>query len=246
MTGLEIGLLVIGVVLFAASFLVTKRLSPSDIDELKKMSETEIRILMDKGIRDASTQMDDAIEEKIKDASEKFDVETDKETNEKILQISEYSDTVLDSMNKSHDEVMFMYSMLNDKQEKITELTKNMQEMESTLRYMKDAIEQQLRIMEEEKIKLTIPEPSEIPASPTETVLSIQEELQKKYDEDGSLTEEVQVVSGIEAAGGSATGEQNKNDAIIDLHKQGYSEVDIAKKLGRQLVEVKLVLGLFK
>ena len=62
MTGLEIGLLVIGVVLFAASFLVTKRLSPSDIDELKKMSETEIRILMDKGIRDASTQMDDAIE----------------------------------------------------------------------------------------------------------------------------------------------------------------------------------------
>ena len=31
----------------------------------------------------------------------------EKETNEKILAISEYSDTVLTSMNKSHDEIVF-------------------------------------------------------------------------------------------------------------------------------------------
>ena len=42
MTGLEFGLLLIGALLVAASFFMTKKFSDSDIDELKKMSESLI------------------------------------------------------------------------------------------------------------------------------------------------------------------------------------------------------------
>ena len=35
------------------------------------------------------------------------------------------------------------------------------------------------------------------------------------------------------------------NSEILQLYKEGVSEVEIAKKLGRGLGEIKLVLGLF-
>ena len=39
------------------------------------------------------------------------------------MAINEYSDTVLDSINKAHNEIMFLYSMLNDKHDELTRLS---------------------------------------------------------------------------------------------------------------------------
>ena len=39
---------------------------------------------------------------------------------------------------------------------------------------------------------------------------------------------------------------ENNNDRILSLHKQGVSNVDIAKELGLGVGEVKLVISLFK
>ena len=39
---------------------------------------------------------------------------------------------------------------------------------------------------------------------------------------------------------------ENNNDRILRLHKEGVSNVDIAKELGLGVGEVKLVINLFK
>ena len=39
---------------------------------------------------------------------------------------------------------------------------------------------------------------------------------------------------------------KERNDEILTLQEQGYSEVEIAKRLGIGLGEVKLVLGVFQ
>ena len=39
---------------------------------------------------------------------------------------------------------------------------------------------------------------------------------------------------------------ENNNDRILRLHKEGYSNVDIAKELGLGVGDVKLVINLFK
>ena len=39
----------------------------------------------------------------------------DKETNDKMMAIQEYSDTVLKDLEKTNKEVTFLYSMLGDK-----------------------------------------------------------------------------------------------------------------------------------
>ena len=60
--------------------------------------------------------------------------EMEKTTNEKIMAISEFSDTIVDTMNQTHNEIMFLYSMLNDKQKDITELTGTLQRLTEQIR----------------------------------------------------------------------------------------------------------------
>jgi DNA-binding Xre family transcriptional regulator len=124
-------------------------------------------------------------------------------------------------MNKSHDEIMFMYDMLNKKQEKITELTKQIEVMEDTLRALKDEIEEKEQIAFEPVEEINTPE-----------LESLKEEFIKKYDTNQNEQERDE--------------DGNANSEILALAKSGYSEIEIAKKLGLGLGEVKLVLGLFK
>ena len=63
MTGLEITLVVTGVIFLIGSFLVKDKLSPKDIDKIAALSEEELKILVEKQIDNARNTIDDAIEE---------------------------------------------------------------------------------------------------------------------------------------------------------------------------------------
>jgi chromosome segregation ATPase len=230
MTGLEIGLLLIGALLVEASFFMTKKFSDSDIDELQKMSESQIKVILEKQLKEADGVIEAAIDSKMDQKMEELDVRSDKETNNKIKQISEYSDSVLDSMNKSHDEIMFMYDMLNEKQEKTTELTKNLQAMESEIRMLKDAIEKKVEELQELNVPVVLPEETISEEEPS-ILPEVEDTIPRAFAEHVQTEEN--------------PNQKNDNSAILELHKMGYSEIEIAKKLGRGLGEVKLVLGLF-
>ena len=234
MTGLEIGVLLVGVLFLLMSFFLQDKLTPSDLEEIEKLSKDEIRVLIKRELSSAEKEIHDTINQRIDDSYEELDRKTDKETNDKIKEISEFSDSVLDSMNKSHKEIMFMYDMLNDKQKKVTELTKEVQELESVSRGLIETIDQ--KKMELQNLQVELDErkvpamtSSEIIESNTPVEPSLEEEFVKNY------------APTSEEGNGS-----NANQKILELKKQGYSEVEIAKKLGKGLGEVKLVLGLFQ
>jgi DNA-binding Xre family transcriptional regulator len=221
MTGLEVAVLLIGILAIVGSFFITKKMSSDDIEEIQKMSQAEIKTILDKELKGTDEKIKQSIMDRLDDSFETLERKTDKETNDKIKEISQYSDTVLSSMNKSHDEIMFMYDMLNKKQEKITELTKQIEVMEDTLRALKDEIEEKEQIAFEPVEEINTPE-----------LESLKEEFIKKYDTNQNEQERDE--------------EGNANSEILALAKSGYSEIEIAKKLGLGLGEVKLVLGLFK
>ncbi len=221
MTGLEVAVLLIGILAIVGSFFITKKMSSDDIEEIQKMSQAEIKTILDKELKGTDEKIKQSIMDRLDDSFETLERKTDKETNDKIKEISQYSDTVLSSMNKSHDEIMFMYDMLNKKQEKITELTKQIEVMEDTLRALKDEIEEKEQIAFEPVEEINTPE-----------LESLKEEFIKKYDTNQNEQEREE--------------EGNANSEILALAKSGYSEIEIAKKLGLGLGEVKLVLGLFK
>lgn len=129
MTTLEITLILVGIVFLIGSFMVKDKLSKNDLDKIADMSAEELKVITEKEVKNAESTIDGMLNEHIASKTDETKRDLEKETNSKIMAINEYSDTVLDSINKSHNEIMFLYSMLNDKHEELTRLSGNIEKI---------------------------------------------------------------------------------------------------------------------
>ena len=129
MTTLEITLILVGIVFLIGSFMVKDKLSKNDLDKIADMSAEELKVITEKEVKNAESAIDGMLNEHIASKTDETKRDLEKETNSKIMAINEYSDTVLDSINKSHNEIMFLYSMLNDKHEELTRLSGNIEKI---------------------------------------------------------------------------------------------------------------------
>lgn len=236
MTGLQISLLIIGVVFLVGSFFVTDKLSKKDIDMIAKMSEDELKLVVEKQLKEAKTEIQTAIETGIDETTDVTKRALEKETNDKIMGISEYSDTVLESINKSHNEIMFLYSMLNDKHKELTELASDLQDFSSNLRTSEDEMLGRIADAAAE-IEQRINE-----AEPIDEQKILEQSVVNSASDNTSVTNVSSVINTL--CDSSDISEENSK--ILELHKDGKTDVEIAKELGRGLGEVKLVLGLYK
>lgn len=237
MTALEITLIVIGVVFLVGSFFVSDKLSQKDVDQIAKMSEEELRVILDRQLEKAKAEIQNAIETGIDETTEETKRALEKETNDKINGISEYSDTVLESINKSHNEIMFLYSMLNDKHKDLTDLAANLQKLTTNLHDVEQQMtEKTLRA----QARLQQPEPAiEKPVKVQKKEIPVEKKVKPE-----SIKKAVEVKKKPETD--TEINEKNDNDAILRLHAEGKSDVEIAKLLDRGLGEVRLVIGLHR
>lgn len=117
MSVLEITLILMGIIIFIGSFLIPVRKETQKTAET--VDEQMIRDMVDREVQEAQTKIGDIVDETITYAMEKTERSMDRLTNEKMLAVNEYSDTVLGEINKNHQEVVFLYDMLNDKHENL-------------------------------------------------------------------------------------------------------------------------------
>ena len=115
MTGVEITLILVGIIFVLVSFFVQEKLTPKDVQEITRLSEKELKIIVERELKNANDKVEDAIDAVVEQSQENAKRLMEKETNEKIMAINEYSNTVIESMNKTHNEILFLYNMLNDK-----------------------------------------------------------------------------------------------------------------------------------
>ena len=223
MTGIEILLLVIGVIFFVASFFITEKLSPGELNKIGELSNNEIQRVMERELQKVSGDIEGKVEEKVEEALVNSERSMEKECNEKIMAISEYSDTVVESMNKTHNEIMFLYSMLNDKHTELTQFSSKLQELVNELEKKDEEIEQHMLQRSVAEETMTLPQQLEEPA-----------DMQDDWaDELGrSDLEEPETM--------------NYNSAILALHKEGKTAIEIARELALGLGEVQLVIGLYE
>lgn len=186
MSGLEIALLVVGILFFIGSFFFSEKLSSSDIQTIEKMSEREVNILVEKQLKNASGKIDAKIESRLNESLNRFDKETNKKTTEEIFSISEHAESVLASLDaavnaeqKTREEVMFLYDRLSDKQDIVTKLENDADRMEASLRAMKLSIEDAIeRLEKEQKLSVIVndaPKAQEVSA-PVQKAAAIQED----------------------------------------------------------------------
>ena len=241
MTGLEIGLLVFGVLCFGGSFLLAEKLTSSDISSIEKMSEKEVNVIVEKRLREAGATIDKTIESRTNKALSGFERHTDKVISDQIYSISDHADavkasidTAFDAMKKTEEESTFLYNMLNEKQEKVTEMVRQLEVLESNLRGMQVAVEDEIQRLKEEKIVYE-PAPVQRVAEIPEPVENIT--LKKAF--------EAKLAMQAQSSPKPSQSADNINEKILALHREGFSDVEIAKRLGKGLGEIKLVLGLF-
>ena len=179
---------------------------------------------MEEEMQTVRSQMQDKMDETSEDALEKAERSLERLTNEKIMAVNEYSDTVLQEIHKNHEEAMFLYDMLNNKHANIKDTVSKMDQAVK-------AAENQAKIKTEELREQQMEKTAE------EKPVEVQENTEP-MESAGSPE--------IGFMGETAEEGQNNNEKILEMHRQGKSTVAIAKELGLGVGEVKLVIDLYK
>lgn len=247
MTTIEIILLLVGCVFMIGSFFISEKLSSSELNKIAELSEDELKKIIEREVNNAGTQMDDVIEQKIEEAGEQAERAMEKESNEQIMQIHEYSETVMESMKKTHDEIMFLYSMLNDKHTEMTSMTGDLQRLAADIRNLQENLSAKAGtsirkpVAESHVVQQPVMKQNAVVQPMTETI-DVQPEPEVQVNRFQEIQEPEQKTEKPETADAQGM----SNDMILKLYEHGLSKVEIAKQLGRGLGEVNLVIELYK
>ena len=136
-TIMEIVLLVVSIVCFAVSFMIPeKKPEGSGIDQ--ELAKEEVREMVKNEVESVRGHVDDVVRESMDYAMEKTERSLERLSNEKIMAVNEYSDSVMQEIHKNHEEVVFLYDMLNNKHDS---LKKTVAEASKAAKVMQDSVE---------------------------------------------------------------------------------------------------------
>lgn len=270
MSGLEIVLIIMGILIFIGSFLIPVKKESRGTAQV--VDEKLVHDLVEKEVQDAQTRITELVDETVSYAMEKTERSMDRLTNEKMMAVSEYSDTVLNEIHKNHQEVVFLYDMLNDKHENLkttaTEVEKTAKKVRETVKdaelsfvpfgaaeqgFVPEKVEIAQKPEKPAKRKKAV-NPEEVPEEKTEVSAGAKErqdasETEARIDAQADSIKARKQEAHLEKKEAPTSGEpekRNNNEKILELHKTGKSNLAIAKELGLGIGEVKLVIDLFE
>lgn len=227
-------LLIIGSVLILASFIFKG--SFSDESKGNIMTEAEIERLVERRFSEVKYRLDDEAEKSADIIRDQTERELEKLSNEKIMAVNEYSDQVMDQINKNHNEVMFLYSMLSDKQKELDYAVEKLNQV----RRQADDEEKLVQHAKKEKQTESIHEG----AAQDNFTETKDKNVQLSFDDllQPSVKEEVKT-----SASSKPVDEKYANKSkILQMYNEGYSSMEIAQELRLGIGEVRLVIGLSK
>ena len=244
---LEIGLLIAGIIIFTGSFFLPLGGEKNAAID-KKAAKEEIHGLVEEEMNTVRSKMQDKMEETSEDAIEKAERSLERLTNEKIMAVNEYSDTVLQEIHKNHEEVMFLYDMLNSKhaniKDTVSKMDKAVKASENKTAENKAAENKTVENKTAEN-KAAADKTAVDKTAVDKTAGTMAEEKTADTSRTESLIQPENSPE-IGFMGEMVQEGQNNNEKILEMHRQGKSTVAIAKELGLGVGEVKLVIDLYK
>ena len=146
-------MLAIGGLFFVISFFLPDGKKKED----ERITKEEIKALIDREMENAKVRIDDMVEETVNYSVEKTERALERLSNEKIMAVDEYSETVLKTINDNHQEAVFLYDMLNNKDEKLKNQGDELKAVSETIRKEQQALQEkqeEAKRIEEEKAAL--------------------------------------------------------------------------------------------
>lgn len=221
-------------------------LKNDETQEDTKASNEYLNQLLEERINQVENHIGDVAEKSATSAQRQAQQELERLSREKMSQVNEYSDQVMDQINKNHSEVMFLYGLLSDKQKELDETVESLNRAQKELQ-----VSQMLNRQKEKKdkwndtvesnIKETTNYSADNKASIDEAMLS--ESIKKVYyDEKEDAYKQENVNSDTQ----NSDEAYDKRTLIMKLQKEGKTELEIAKQLSMGVGEVRLFLELSK
>lgn len=257
----EIILLAAGGIIFILSFLIPE--GRREVSEQSKdLAKEEIADMVGREMESIRGHVDDVVEEAVTYAMEKTERSLERLSNEKIMAVSDYSDTVLSEIHKNHEEAMFLYDMLNSKhtnlKNTVSEVNRTVKEAEEKVGSISRLADAAAVVQIQRPVETGLERAAVRPVGVREQAASVPAEAVPLPSMPASVpTSSVPLASmslptAVSAAGrvsflqeGAQDG-RNNNDRILELYRHGKSKVAIAKELGLGVGEVKLVIDLFQ
>lgn len=226
-----------------------------------------------------SEQIDEKIRKAVKKTEEeilnKADEKFSQISNDKIMGFNEYSNEIFDKIEKNHEETVFLYNMLTEKEKEIQNLIHSVDTANADLRdetakaYQKvkkqlSDVDSALKQMEVENVKddtmksLKAEEITTLSENGKENVFENDEvsmsEKNTVLDEEeakaiAEITNEAYIShtqdDNIFEENNKSENKLNSNSEIIALYKKGRNVLEISKMLSIGQGEVKLVIDLY-
>ncbi len=269
----EIILIIVGAVVLIVSFIVPAGRSEGRAAQAPAIDEKTVRNMLEKEIEGKRNHIGDMVDETLNYSMEKTERAMERLANEKIMAINEYSEQVLAAINKNHQEVMFLYDMLNDKHKNlvntVSEASKRAKEIQQTVRDAEITVKEAVETAGEDTDSMAVNGESAGHASGSRAERQVPENTETGETAAGNeesteflpimppRAEPVQgAINEKDTSAGAVRKEsaqaeepedgKNNNERILRLHKLGKSKTAIAKELGLGVGEVKLVIDLFE
>ena len=228
--------MVAGGIIFILSFFIPERKTGSSV-QTKEAAREEISSLVADEMDKVRSHVDEVVDEAVNYAMEKTERSLERLSNEKIMAVSEYSDTVLSEIHKNHEEAIFLYDMLNSKhtnlKNTVSEVNKTVKEAEEAVTGLQRMAPQLREDREDDGMMQEAEKASESGRKSIENT-GMERKTESSFSDTDSIIPETDAER------------RNSNRRILELHNRGESDVVIARELGLGVGEVKLVIDLFR
>lgn len=306
MTVTTVIMIIIGVIICIASFFVSEKFGGSNNNiHMNLMSVEEDYEFSDRELRIIRRKIEDVIANQAKDILYETNESLANMANEKTMALGDYAVAVCEQIEKNHKEVMFLYSMLDDKQKEIMKTVHIVSDANKEAKDMLDSVKKydanrigntvtvtkqsaidQLSALAQKKQEVNVVN-SEASAVENNTKAVAKEIAEEKSEPTNAELEPDTVVTKMIASSAQAVEQvieetdefsadelegmedvfaeldqtdinfddvleeefkenENSNDIILEMHRNGSGVLEIAKQLGLGVGEVKLVIDLYR
>lgn len=213
-----------------------------------KENKTDVSVLLPEEALDFQKQelkkyAEQLLEEKSEDIVVKTDDYLSKISNEKIMSVNDFSTQILEKIDANHKEVVFLYDMLNQKED---EIKQTVQQFDHEKQEMQEVVGDIIKLTKQIKAtmqKTDTPEPASAEKKKkTEVKKTVVKNTAEKNDNPVKAVEnqsdgQMEFAEMLQA--------DRQKEEVLKLHKQGKSVLEISKAMGMGQGEVKLIIGLY-
>lgn len=133
MTGIEIALIAAGIICICASFFISQKQKPEE-DGISSPASVSAEIWTEKDEEMVRERIHEMLSGEQDETIAVVKEQLERMSNEKIMAVDEFSGQILEKIKSNHQEVVFMYNMLNDKQRELKTVMENARVQEEALR----------------------------------------------------------------------------------------------------------------